>query len=296
MKRILFRSNTALAWASVAALGAALAAASPAAADGPGDTSVPHAAVEGFRNPVAGRLDLAVLATDDGSGLAQAAAVLDGVTVASVALCPNPPDCPKVLSGIPLPVDSTKVPDGIHHLLVTVTDAANNTLNAIDSDIEVINKKPEQSPTATLTIGSGDTTDLGGAQGGSGSGGVAGAGANSGCRSPKLSMFLAQKPLRITKGVAVLAKGRRYRFTGRLTCLVKGKRVSAPANTKIDVHNVVKGKTIRKGGATVRTKGKITLILAYQSSRAIEFSYRSDDGKLSKVRIRVLVARVKKKG
>jgi hypothetical protein len=51
---------------------------------------------------------------------------------------------------------------------------------------------------------------------------------------------------------------------------------------------------VRKGGTTVRSKGKITLILAYPTSRAIEFRYSNADGKTSKVRIRVLVSKNRK--
>jgi hypothetical protein len=295
MKRILFSSNTALVWASGAALCAALAGASPAAADT--DTSPPQAALGGYRDRVAGPLDLSLLANDGGSGLARAAAAIDGVVVVSVPLCPNPSaGCPGLLTNIQLPIDSTQFADGPHHLLVTVTDAAGNT-TPIDKDIDVVNTPPDQSSSATLTIGSGNANTNGTTQQGDSNGGVKDASGTSTCNAPKLSMFLSQKPLRVTKGGrAVLAKGKRYRFTGRLTCVVKGKRVSAPSSTRIDVANVLAGKRVGKGGATVRAKGKITLILAYSSSRTIEFSYRSATGRLSRVRINVQVVHVNKKG
>ena len=59
------------------------------------------------------------------------------------------------------------------------------------------------------------------------------------CRSPRLSVFLAQKPLRVSSGVPVLKTGKRYRFSGRLTCVINGRRRSAPKRTRIDILNTV---------------------------------------------------------
>jgi hypothetical protein len=100
----------------------------------------------------------------------------------------------------------------------------------------------------------------------------------------------------MSMGVPVLLKGKRYRFTGRLTCVIKGKRKSAPIRTKIALYNVVRGKTVRKTGTTVGAGGKITLKLSYTSSRTIEFRFKAADGKTTKVRIKVRIAAQKKKG
>jgi hypothetical protein len=281
MKRILRRGTAALAWAS----SVALLAASPAAADAP-----PSAAVA-RHSPVAGDMVLIVSARDDVK-LESTAAAIDYAQVASGSLCPADNDNGCTKQDATLTIDTTPYRDGIHHLVVTVSDAAGNVATIVDEDFEVFNHPPVGSPTATLEIGSSGTAVHGADKQDSSSGGVQGASSSS-CTSPKLSMFLSQKPLRVSKGVPVLLKGKRYRFTGRLTCVIKGKRKSAPIRTRIDVYNVVKGKTVRKGATSVRAEGKVTLLLSYASSRTIEFRYRSADGKTTKVRIKVRIARKK---
>ena len=81
--------------------------------------------------------------------------------------------------------------------------------------------------------------------------GVAGAQAQS-CSSPRLSFSLSHKPLRISKGTPVLQTNKRYRFAGRLTCVINGKRVSAPKSTRIEVLNKVGSKTVSKPGHDCR--------------------------------------------
>ena len=111
------------------------------------------------------------------------------------------------------------------------------------------------------------------------------------CRSPRLSVFLAQKPLRVSRGTPVLKRGKRYRFSGRLTCVVNNRRRSAPKRTRIDILNTVGKRTMEKAGTTIRNKGGLTVILAYKSSRLITFRFTNSDGQRSQVRIRVRVAR-----
>jgi hypothetical protein len=278
MKRFLLRGTTALVWASTVALGAAV----PAHADGG-----LYGAVGGIQDPASGTLTLHVEARDPQGSLADVTLTVDGALVDTKPLCA----CQSAAADLKL--DTTGYGDGVHHLTITIRDSDGHSAMPENRDFEILNHPPKGSPTATLNIGSGGATPLPNVNGSGGSGGVEGVSATS-CRSPKLSMFLTQKPLRVSNGVPVLLKGKRYRFTGRLTCVVNGKRLSAAARSRIDVLNVVKGKTVRKGGATVRSKGKITLILAYPSSRAIEFRYSNSDGKTSKVRIRVIVSKNRK--
>ena len=68
-------------------------------------------------------------------------------------------------------------------------------------------------------------------------------------------------------GVPVLQYGKRYRFNGRLTCVVNGKRRSAPKRTRVDMLNKVGKKTVEKAGTTIRRQGPPQVILAYPSSR-----------------------------
>jgi hypothetical protein len=194
--------------------------------------------------------------------------------------------CPQVVSGAPLSVDTTGVTDGAHRLVVRATDAGGNSTTISDQAVEVINTAPQPSATATLGVGTGAISGAGGASGG-------GASALEPCPSPRLSMRLSQRPLRRSRGVAVLRARRRYRFAGRLTCLVAGRRVSAPQGLGVELLNVVRGRTLRKTGMTVRRRGRLTIILAYRSSRAIIFRYRATDGRTARVRIRIRVSRLR---
>jgi hypothetical protein len=146
----------------------------------------------------------------------------------------------------------------------------------------------------TLNIGTSGTTQPAANNQGGGTtpSGVAGA-ASQTCRTPRLSMSLARKPLRITKGgTAVLQRNRRYLFRGRLTCVINGKRRSAPKRARVDLFNILSNKrTLEKAGTTVRAKGNLTIILSYRSSRTIRFRFTSNDGQRSQVSIRVKVER-----
>lgn len=272
------------------------------------DDVVPRASVGGLVSPAAGSLSLVVHASDVGTGLASATVGVDGVTVATSALCDEltPGDgqvdlaltalCPAG-ADVSLPIDTTKYADGEHRVQVVVRDVAGNTTVALDQAILVRNAPVTTTTSITVGVGSGDGAGSVDGAGDGGSGGSTG-GASSGggtaavaCAKPKLSMMLAQKPLRTVKGKPVLRRGHRYRFTGRLTCLRGTRRVSAARGTKIELLNVIGKRTVGKSGTTVRTGGQITILLAYPSSRTIEFRYRSADGSTSRVRIPVTVAR-----
>jgi hypothetical protein len=100
--------------------------------------------------------------------------------------------------------------------------------------------------------------------------------------------------MRISKGVPVLQYGKRYRFNGRLTCVINGKRKSAPKRARVDILNKVGKKTYEKAGTTVRDSGKLTVILSYKSSRTITFRFTNTDGQRSTVSIKVKVEKKKK--
>src|SRR5436305_1906312 len=51
------------------------------------------------------------------------------------------------------------------------------------------------------------------------------------CAKPRLSVMLSSRPLHTTRGVPVLRANHAYRFTGRLTCVIGGRRASAPRGT-----------------------------------------------------------------
>jgi len=174
---------------------------------------------------------------------------------------------------------------------VTVADAAGNVTRLVDRPITVLNTLPASNPTVDLEIGGGSGPRGGGPSGSGPGGGVAG---DEGtflrdCRAPRLSMFLAQRPPRTRRGVAYLRKGRAYRFKGRLTCRAGSRRRSAPRGTPIEILSRVRGRTIRKGGATVHRKGRITVLLAYRSARTIVFRYRAANGRTTRVKVKIRV-------
>jgi hypothetical protein len=271
---------------------AALALAPAARADATG----PSGCVSGWHSPAERTLDLEVKASPaDGATLASATIALNGTTVATRALPADTPACttPADTPGVPLSFDTRAFADGVYHLVVTVADSDGASGTVLDEPgFEIWNNRPNGSATATLTIGSGVPAppDQGGNPGG---GGVLGASAGA-CVKPKLSMRLSQKPLRIRKGVPVLVKGKRYRFTGRLTCLVNGKRVSAPKRTKVELRQIVRGRSHSKGRATVGSHGKLVVRFSVPSSRTLEFRFTTADGKVSRVRIKVQVVKVAK--
>ena len=190
--------------------------------------------------------------------------------------------------------DGSPLPDGKHTATVKLYDAAGRIAEPVkDAEFTITNHpitcgNPCDRP---LSIGSGSSSQqTGGSNGGNGSGGVAGESATS-CTSPRLSMELSQKPLKVSKGVLVLRSGKRYRFRGKLTCLVGTKRRSAPVKTPIELFNTIGKRTYRKGGATVRANGKITIILAYKSSRTLVFRYTNPDGRRSQVKLKIKVVK-----
>jgi hypothetical protein len=94
--------------------------------------------------------------------------------------------------------------------------------------------------------------------------------------------------------VPVLVKGKRYRFTGRLTCLVNNKRVSVPKRTRIELRQIVHGKSHLKGRGTVGSRGKVVVRFSVPSSRTLEFRFITADQKVTRVRIKVRVVKVAK--
>jgi hypothetical protein len=290
------------------------------------DPSDPTASVGGIGNTISkpaidpsdsesdGYTHVAVWANDNGVGLWKAVLYVDGQQAGSVEYVNDGNaglQCVQALdAGNPLPLnndcqhngqkfirlDSTLWADGPHTLAVKLYDASGRVADVLkDYKTEFRNGKDPKncSPNCSspLSIGSGTSTQENGSGGnGTGTGGVAGASATS-CNSPRLSMELSQKPLKVSKGVPVLVSGKRYRFRGKLTCLVGTKRKSASPKTPIELLNTIGKRTYRKGGATVRDKGAITLILSYKSSRTLVFRYTNPDGRRSQVKLKIKVVK-----
>jgi hypothetical protein len=284
------------------------------------DSEAPRGAVGGVTSPASGTMMLSVRATDAGSGLASARASVDGVVVASADIggpgCGDPaPDdgssdppvdggCPPTVTDLQLAVPTATFGDGTHQLQVSVTDAAGNTALLVDQPLMINNTPPVSQSTALLTLGSGtgEPTDApsGSAGGSGGTGTVEGTGSAAAagrpaCAAPRLSMFLKGKPLRVVKGVPVVSKNKRYRFSGTLTCVVGGRRVHAHSGAAVSLLNQIGTKTYRKSSVSTRSDGTLAVNLAYPSSRLLEFRYTSADGTSTRVRIRITVASAAKK-
>jgi hypothetical protein len=297
MKQFLRRGTTVLVGASVIALSALIAAPAHASVSG---------ALSGYPNPAGGSRDVdhpfnVIVSGRSNSGrLADASLSVDGGPASVKAFDCKSDDCANADASFGLM--STDYTDGVHRFVVTVRNE-NGETSSVPADIEIWNNRPGQcaSPLATplscpadLSIGSDPTAEPAApVPGTNNGGGVQGANETS-CKSPRLSMSLSQKPLRVSHGVPVLLKNKKYRFTGRLTCLVGNKRKSATKGTRIEVRNTVGRKTVKKPNGKVGSGGKITLVLKYPSSRTIEFRFTSADKKTSKVRIKVRIAQRKK--
>ena len=200
-------------------------------------------------------------------------------------------------------VDTSAFDEGIYYWSMRVYDAVGNPATVLRSagqewePFEVWHPVLG-SPTQELRIGSSSTIGPE-PQPGPKPPGSGGAGSNQppgACRSPRLSVTLAQKPLRVSKSAAVLRYGKRYRFTGRLTCVVNGRRISAPKRTKVELLNKVGKKTVRKTGPKIADKGRFKISLKYPvGSRTLTFRFRNAGGQRSQVSIKIKVEKKKKK-
>jgi hypothetical protein len=250
-------------------------------------------AVGGVRDPASGVLELTVQAVEtEGIGLRRATATLAGSALATATFAaPDcvPGVCPAV-GTVALTVPTYGVPDGPARLEVTVEDAAGTVTHVVDQRVTVNNKPVVSTSTVTVNVGAGSKLPRPGPGGPGGPGGPAG---GNGCASPRLSMFLAQRPLRVKRGVPVLARGRKYRFRGRLTCVIDGRRTAAPRGTLVQVRDRRKGRTIERPAARVKTGGLVVARLAHRRSCTVVFRIRGAGGHLVSVRIPIRVVRAK---
>jgi hypothetical protein len=250
-------------------------------------------AVGGVRDPAGGVLELTVQAVENqGIGLRRATVALGGAALDTATFAEpdcEPGACPAV-GTVALTAPTYGVPDGPARLEVTVEDAAGTVTHVVDKTITVNNKPVVSTSTVTVNVGAGSKKPQ---TGPGGPGGPAGPSDTSGCASPRLSMFLAQRPLRVRRGVAVLAAGRKYRFRGRLTCIADGRRKAAPRGTLIQVRDRRNGRTIERPAARVKTGGAIVAKLAHRRSCSVVFRVRGAGGHLVSVRIPIRVVRPK---
>lgn len=186
------------------------------------------------------------------------------------------------------------VGNGNYGRSVVFYDLAGNRATALDNEAFEGSVIGIPESTRTLSIGTDPVTiqENPGANNPPTSGGVGGAQSTQ-CRTPRLSVVLNGKPVRVTRGVPVLQYKKAYKFTGRLTCVINGKRRSAPKRTKVSVLNKVGKKTIRKPNTAIRDKGAVNVKLAFVSDRTVIFRYTNAAGQKSEVKIKVRVTKKK---
>jgi hypothetical protein len=285
------------------------------------DSTPPAGSVAGWRSPLSGTLDLEVSATDKGLGLKSATAFVDGQAITSapfgdsscrdmtptteaidlpfglVAQNDQTPKTGALTVGcasrgkVALSLDSKHFANAPgHSIKVLVTDLAGNETVAMDNLTDIDNTASTATNEQTLAIGSGGVNVTPPATVRPPTGEVAGATATN-CRQPRLSVELAERPLRTVNGVPVLRYAQPYRFTGSLTCVINGRRRAAPKRTTIDIESRVGRRTIEEGGTTSVPSGKVEVILAYTSSRTIVFRFTGVGDQRDTVRIPIRIAR-----
>jgi hypothetical protein len=254
--------------------------------------AAPTGSVSGWRSPAAGELDLSVWAKPDGADLRSASARLGPVQYPAVSFADGSCEieCP---AKVTLPVDTEDVGDGVHQLVVTVEDV-DGVVTTIDSrTLEVDNTPPQYTNTVTIDVSSGSivpSPPVGGDDRPPPGGGPV-------CAAPRLSMFLAQNPLRFRRGVPVLEAGKRYRYLGRLTCRINGRRRPALRGTVVEFRIRVGKRVVRQQALKVRKDRRLLLKVAYPAgSRVLLFRVRGAGGDTVSVRVPIRVVKVKKRG
>ena len=276
------------------------------------DTVAPRGAV-GWNSPVDKSADLKPSVSDEGVGLERIEAVISAaagapaLVTASVPvgacadLTPGDATNDRALSAAcvtthtvvdGLSPDTSLLLDGKYWRTVTVYDAAGNASTLLDQEFEVFHPNLGTN-VQTLSIGS-SGVDIPLANPSPGPGGGTQGAQSTSCRSPRLSVSLGSKPLRISKGRPLLLANKRYRFEGRLTCVVNGKRRSAPKSTRIEILNKVGRKTVSKPATRLRAGGKLNALLKtpnVSGTRTLIFRYRNASGQRVQVSIRVTITK-----
>ncbi len=269
---------------------------------------------------ISGTSDVAFTATDPASGVYQAIVQVDGQTVSTTPLDSNGGHCVDVgqsTDGLPaflytqpcahsvsadVPLDTTKLSDGTHHLVVSVTDAAGNSTPAVDRQVTVANGTPAggsqsgsqpgnqssggSSTSTTGTAGTGTTT------GGSGDSQPPNRGAANGSEASEQAALSAS--WKSTRAVHLTnAYGQTHVVQGRLT----NPAGPAIAGALIDVSlaSAAAGVApLELPGAHTDSTGRFTIALPRTvPSGALRLGYRSHLGDTLPVVTRTLTLSVR---
>jgi hypothetical protein len=253
---------------------------------------------------VGGTTDVSFTAGDSGSGVYEAVFQVDGETIQKSVLDTNGGKCHdagETTDGLPaflytrpcppsasvdVPLDTTAIPDGTHHLLVSVTDAAGNMTPVMDKQITMSNHatppNSAQNPTSSApgapnaAATSAQPQDRGAANG---------SGASD---QATLSAHWKGAGVRVTS-----AYGKAHTLEGRLTAPGGG----AIAGASIDVSELPASVGARSAGlpaAHTDASGRFTLRVPHGlASGTLRLGYRSHLADTNPVATRTLTLAVK---
>jgi hypothetical protein len=253
---------------------------------------------------VSGTASVTFEASDSGSGIYQAIVEVDEKTVGSTTLDSNGGHCADVgqtTDGLPaflylkpcapvvsadVPLDTTSLSNGVHHVVVSVSDAAGNRTVALDRKVEVANASPSlTTPTSPVT------QSTSGAAGSLGVGGSTAAGSPNG--SPSTSQAMLDVHWRSSSKAAIVGRwGRSQAIAGKLTSATGGpiagaaiEIVATPSAQGAHANDLATVRTAADGSFGVR-------VSPHSSSERIVVAYRPHAGDPVAAATSTLVLRV----
>lgn len=265
---------------------------------------------------IGGTVSVTFEAGDSGSGVYQAIVEVDEKVVGTTGLDSNGGRCGDVgqtTDGLPaflylkpcaptvsadVPLDTTSLSNGVHHVVVSVDDAAGNRTVVIDRNVEVANQvasggsssssSAAQSAGSTVAQGGGALT---GAPASTASPATTGSPAANG--SPAASQVMLTARWRSSNGTTISGGwGRAQAIVGKLTSAT-GAPISGAA-IEVDATPAAQGaKTSAFGGARTASDGSFSVrIPAHSSSERIVIAYRAHVGDPTPAAVSTLVLRV----
>lgn len=253
---------------------------------------------------VSGTASVTFEASDSGSGIYQAIVEVDEKTVGSTTLDSNGGHCVDVgqtTDGLPaflylqpcapvvsadVPLDTTVLPNGMHHIVVSVTDAAGNRTVVLDRKVEVANASSPIAPSTSAI-----TQSTGGASSPVRVAGSAGVGSPNG--SPSTSQVVLSVHWQSNGKAAIVGRwGRSQAIAGKLTSAtgvpISGAEVevaATPSAQGAHASNLGTVRTAADGSFSVR-------LSPHSSSERIAIAYRAHTGDPVPAAASTLVLRV----
>lgn len=243
-------------------------------------------------------------ASDAGSGVYEAIVEVDEQAVGSTVLDSNGGHCADVgqtTDGLPaflylqpcapvasadVPLDTTSLPNGVHHVVVSVADAAGNRTVVIDRKVEVANAVPgTSSPSSLVTQAPSGTTAAVGV------GGLAAAASPNG--SPSTSQAVLSAHWGSSAKTAIVGRwGRAQTITGRLTSAT-GVPIVGAAVEVVAMPSAQGARASAVDAARTTADGSFSVRLSpHASSESLVVAYRAHTGDPLPAATSTLVLRV----